>query len=48
METKRSNSGRKKVPDMEKKRPVTIWVKGKYVGKAKTECLKIQTKYENL
>lgn len=45
---KKSNAGRKELPQSEKKVGVTIWVKYKHLSKAKAECEKIQTKYEKL
>lgn len=45
---RKSNAGRKKLPDTNKKKPVTIWVMAKFVTKAKKECLKIEEKYKSI
>lgn len=41
-------AGRKPIPDTDKKVAVIIYVKSKHKVKAKSDCLKIQTRYDKL
>lgn len=47
MELKRKR-GRQPIPMLEKKVPITVWVKNKHYNKAKKECIKLEVKYEKL
>ena len=45
---RKSNAGRKALPESERKIGITIFVKYKFLSKAKKECEMVQTKYEKI
>ena len=47
MENKRGK-GRPPVSKNEKKVPINVWVKNKYINRAIKDCLKVEKKYEQL